>query len=77
MNFRYFPLALYLRLFGAAGIGYVVGSGSIFNKPMMALSILSGMSFVLFMVGWYLMRPFMAQARLDIAAVNKTVEKHG
>ena len=35
MNFRYFPLALYLRMFGAAGIGYAVGRDSIFTKPLL------------------------------------------
>ena len=75
MNLRHFPLALYLRLFGAAGIGYVIGSDSIFPKSLMTLGIISGISCVLFLAGWYLMRPLMAQAKLDIAAANKIEKK--
>jgi hypothetical protein len=74
MNLRYFPMALYLRLFGTAGIGYVIGSNSIVPKSMMTWAIISGLSCVLFVAGWYLMRPLMAQARIDIAAANR-IEK--
>ena len=64
MSFRYFPLALYMYLFGAAGVGYVMGSNAILPKSTMTFLIMCGISFVLFMFGWYLMRPFMAQAKL-------------
>ena len=75
MNFRHFPLALYLRLLGAAGIGYVIGSDSIFTKSLLTLALIAGISCLLFIAGWFLMRPLMSQAKLDIAAANKIEKK--
>lgn len=65
---RYFPIALHLRLFGAAGIGYVVGNfGSGSGNLHMAIVVASGVTSI---AGWWMMRSLMRAAREDIAAAN-------
>ena len=69
---RYFPIALHLRLFGAAGIGYVAGNlNSGINDITPLVAIFSGLASI---IGWWLMRPTMRQVKSDIAAANDAAD---
>lgn len=69
MNLLRFPVALYLRLFGAAGLGYIVariGMEGTYLTLAIAVS-----SFGATLVGWMMMRPLMRDAKLAIKQANK------
>jgi hypothetical protein len=69
MDLMRFPASLYLRLFGAAGLGYIVGS--IGKEPTyMALAIACG-SFGATLVGWLMMRPLMREATKAIKKADR------
>lgn len=65
MNLRRFPAALYLRLFGAAGFGYIVGSvGQQGASTTLAIACCSSGATL---AGWFLMRPLMREAKNAMA----------
>jgi hypothetical protein len=65
MDLLHFPVALYLRLFGAAGFGYIVGSiGK--AQGYMALTI-ACFALGATLAGWLMMRQLMRDAKKAIA----------
>ena len=64
MDLRHFPVALYLRLFGATGFGYIVG-GIGKDQGYMALTI-AIFSLGATLAGWLMMRQLMQDARKAI-----------
>jgi hypothetical protein len=57
MKSHHFPVTLYLRLFGAAGIGYVIGLVSLGAAPTNTSLTIAGISFAMSVTGWFMMRP--------------------
>lgn len=69
MDMMRFPASLYLRLFGAAGLGYIVG-GIGKELSYMALAI-ACCSFGATLLGWLMMRPLMREAKKAIRKANR------
>lgn len=65
MNLVYFPVALYLRLFGAAGLGYIVAR--IGSQATYATLAIACLSFAATFIGWLMMRPLMREAKKTIS----------
>jgi alpha/beta superfamily hydrolase len=68
MDLRRFPAALYLRLFGAAGFGYIVGS--VGTKAASITLAIACFSFGATLAGWLLMRPLMREAKQAMASTS-------
>lgn len=66
MDLRRFPAALYLRLFGAIGFGFIIGSVGTEEKSM-TLAI-ACVSFGATLAGWLMMRPLMRDAKKAMAS---------
>ncbi len=69
MRLQHFPVALYVRLFGAAGIGYVVGGAGVAPTDM-ALAV-AGLSCTASLAGWLMMRPIMRAAKKAISTAHQ------
>lgn len=65
-NFRFFPIALYLYVFGAAGLGFSVAAAM--AEVTRTTVYISAVSCVMCLVAHYLVRPYMRQARATIKA---------
>jgi hypothetical protein len=72
MNLLRFPLALYLRLFGAAGLGYIVG-GAGKEPTFVALGVVC-FAFGATLAGWMMMRPLMREAKAAIKNASKMTQ---
>ena len=66
---RHFPIALHLRIFGAAGIGYVVGGfGRVPTNMELAVAAAACAASI---AGWLMMRPVMRAAQGEIALAHQ------
>lgn len=69
MNLLRFPLALYLRLFGAAGLGYILGG--VGKEPtFVALGVVC-FAIGATLAGWLMMRPLMREAKAAVKDAGK------
>jgi hypothetical protein len=75
MNLRYFPVALHLRIFSAAGFGYIVGR--IDTPPTYSTLVLACTSFAASIAGWTMMRPIMREAKRHITLACASKSKPG
>jgi hypothetical protein len=73
MNLLRIPVTLYLRLFGAAGLGYIVGRAGT-EQTFAALGI-ACFSFGATLAGWLMMRPLMREAQLAIKKAGEIKRK--
>ncbi len=69
---QHFPIALHLRLFGAAGIGYSIGGfRNVPTNTELAVAAVAGAASI---AGWLMMREVMRAAKLEIAAASHPPE---
>jgi hypothetical protein len=64
---RYFPMALYAYIAGAAGLGFSVGAG--ITEPTIQTLIVSLVAGTFALAGHFMMRPYMREAKAAINAV--------
>ena len=64
-NFRYFPLALYLYVLGAAGFSSAV-TWACCNEPSLATGIVMLTSTVAIVAGYFMTRPYIRLAKAAI-----------
>ena len=69
---RHFPIALHLRIFGAAGIGYIIGGfRNVPTNTELAVAAVAGTASI---AGWLMMREVMRAAQLEIASASHPPE---
>lgn len=61
---RFFPVALYLFVCGAAGLGF--GVGQAFEKPSFTTFFIILVCSPMTLAGWFMTRPYMRLARAAI-----------
>jgi formate-dependent nitrite reductase membrane component NrfD len=67
---KYLPIALYLYIFGAAGIGFSLAMGMT-ATPNVRTLIVSGISCVMALVGHFMMRPYVRMARGEMKGQSR------
>ncbi|WLI87836.1 hypothetical protein Q4S45_13930 [Massilia sp. R2A-15] len=68
-DLRRLPAALYLRLFGAAGLGYLAGTAG--RLTASATLTIAALGLAATLAGWLMMRPLMRDAKTALSRVTK------
>jgi hypothetical protein len=66
---QYFPIALHLYVFGAAGIGFSIAMGM--TAPKLQTLIVSGVSCAMTLAGHFMMRPYVRMARGELSTRSR------
>ncbi|QOU76423.1 hypothetical protein JAB4_059230 (plasmid) [Janthinobacterium sp. HH102] len=70
MKFRYFPIKLYIYLFGAAGMGYTTCQAM--QEPTTKTLIFLFIFSLMMLSGHFFMRPMIKKAKEEISELSKS-----